>query len=109
MTNRTPPDFLSSDMADLSGHAADWFETLRDRICGQFEAIERDAGSTPLSDRPAGTFQRRSWNRDGGGGGRSDEGGSESGDDHGGGGSGDGGGDAATGGGGEVLSIYLLT
>ena len=70
MTNRTPPDFLSSDMADLSGHAADWFETLRDRICGQFEAIERDAGSTPLSDRPAGTFQRRSWNRDGGGGGQ---------------------------------------
>ena len=70
MTNRTPPDFLSSDMAALSGRAADWFQTLRDRICGQFEAIEQDAGNTPLSDRPAGTFQRTSWTRDGGGGGQ---------------------------------------
>ena len=68
--NRTPPDFLNSDMAALSGRAADWFETLRDRICGQFESIERDAADTPLSDRPAGTFQRRSWDRDGGGGGQ---------------------------------------
>ena len=68
--NRTPPDFLNSDMAALSGRAADWFETLRDRICGQFESIERDAADTPLSDRPAGTFQRTSWDRDGGGGGQ---------------------------------------
>jgi len=68
--NRTPPDFLNSDMAALSGRAADWFETLRDRICGQFESIERDAADTPLSDRPAGIFQRTSWDRDGGGGGQ---------------------------------------
>ena len=68
--NRTPPDFLNSDMAALSGRAADWFETLRDRICGQFESIERDAADTPLSDRPSGTFQRTSWDRDGGGGGQ---------------------------------------
>ena len=68
--NRTPPDFLNSDMAALSGRAADWFGTLRDRICGQFESIERDAADTPLSDRPAGTFQRTSWDRDGGGGGQ---------------------------------------
>ena len=68
--NRTPPDFLNSDMAALSGRAADWFETLRNRICGQFESIERDAADMPLSDRPAGTFQRTSWDRDGGGGGQ---------------------------------------
>ena len=35
-------------MIELDGQqqaARDWFESLRDRICGEFEAIEREAGS----------------------------------------------------------------
>ena len=70
MTQPSSADFLAPDMAALSGQAADWFASLRDRICGQFEAIEQAADNTPLGDRPPGTFQRTTWNRDGGGGGQ---------------------------------------
>ncbi|MFS0735743.1 oxygen-dependent coproporphyrinogen oxidase [Sphingomonas sp. 1P06PA] len=37
--------------------ARDWFESLRDRICAAFEAIEREAGSDAA-------FDYRPWNRD---------------------------------------------
>ncbi len=58
------PDLVESRKAE----AAAWFATLRDRICAAFEAIEDDyAGS--LSDRPAGRFERKAWDRPGGGGG----------------------------------------
>ena len=70
MTNRTQPDFLTPDMAELSSRAADWFEALRDQICGQFEAVESDAEDSPLADKPIGCFQRKHWTRDGGGGGQ---------------------------------------
>jgi len=49
MINRAPPDFLTPDMADFSVRVADWFEKLRDNICGQFETIESDAEDSPLS------------------------------------------------------------
>jgi coproporphyrinogen III oxidase len=57
----------------LKPAAKAWFESLRDRICGAFEAIE-ESGGGPLRDRPAGRFERTAWNRptedgsDGGGG-----------------------------------------
>ena len=38
-----------------------WFETLRDRICAAFEAIE-DAPN-PLTDAPPGRFSRSGWTR----------------------------------------------
>ena len=61
--------------AALQPEARAWFETLRDCICVAFEAIE-DRADHPLSDRPAGRFERRAWTRptddgsqgDGGGG-----------------------------------------
>ena len=33
------------DLDDQQQAARDWFEALRDRICAEFEAIEREAGS----------------------------------------------------------------
>lgn len=46
----------------LKAPARAWFETLRDRLCDAFEAIE-DSPDTPLSDRPPGRFVRSAWNR----------------------------------------------
>jgi coproporphyrinogen III oxidase len=37
--------------------AKDWFESLRDRICGAFEEIEREAGSDAV-------FERIAWDRE---------------------------------------------
>ncbi|MFP4269050.1 MAG: oxygen-dependent coproporphyrinogen oxidase [Alphaproteobacteria bacterium] len=46
-----------------------WFETLRDRICAAFEALE-DAVDQPATAALApGRFARRPWDRSGGGGG----------------------------------------
>lgn len=39
--------------------AEDWFRSLRDSICAEFEAIEDELGG----DRPAGRFERRAWDR----------------------------------------------
>jgi coproporphyrinogen III oxidase len=57
----------------MQGDARAWFESLRDRICAAFEAIE-DSEDHPLAYRPAGRFERTAWSRptedgaDGGGG-----------------------------------------
>ena len=39
-----------------------WFEALRDRICGAFEKLEDDYAG-PERHRPAGRFERSSWRR----------------------------------------------
>ncbi|HXT82645.1 MAG TPA: oxygen-dependent coproporphyrinogen oxidase [Acetobacteraceae bacterium] len=58
----------------LKSQARTWFEALRDRICGAFEAIENEPG-VPLADTAPGRFVRTAWTRptqdgsDGGGGG----------------------------------------
>lgn len=47
--------------------AAEWFRQLRDDICAAFEKLEDEA--TLLTEKPAGRFERKQWERPGGGGG----------------------------------------
>jgi len=39
-----------TDWTPFTARAKDWFETLRNRICAEFEAIEREAGSDAAFD-----------------------------------------------------------
>jgi coproporphyrinogen III oxidase len=52
----------------LKTAARAWFESLRDRLCAEFEAIEQ-AHDGKRSELPAGSFVRSAWERAGGGGG----------------------------------------
>src|SRR3954451_311082 len=66
MTEATPR------LAPLSEHqerTSSWFETLRDRICAAFEAIEQDYTGPDADSLPPGRFVRTNWDRSGGGGG----------------------------------------
>ena len=57
---------IQTELAEKKALASDWFAALRDDICAAFEAIE---DSVATKQKPAGRFERKSWNRDGGGGG----------------------------------------
>ena len=46
-----------------------WFETLRDRICAAFEALEDAYAGQDAADREPGRFVKKVWVREGGGGG----------------------------------------
>ncbi len=43
--------------------ARDWFESLRDRICAEFEAIEREAGGPSTGSGQAARFDYMPWDR----------------------------------------------
>ncbi|MBL8691201.1 MAG: oxygen-dependent coproporphyrinogen oxidase [Rhodospirillaceae bacterium] len=53
---------------ERKAEARAWFETLRDRLCAAFEAIEDDYQG-PLEELSPGRFERKAWDRPGGGGG----------------------------------------
>ena len=53
----------------LAAPARHWFETLRDRICAEFEKIEDELAAGPHRDMPPGRFERTAWTRPEGGGG----------------------------------------
>ena len=46
-----------SDWSKHNARAKGWFEELRDKICAEFEAIEREAGSEA-------SFEYDSWMRE---------------------------------------------
>ena len=46
----TPPEDTAPDWQALSARATDWFAELQRRICAEFEAIEREAGSDASFD-----------------------------------------------------------
>jgi len=53
-------------MTDTDQRKADtraWFESLRDRICAEFEKIETELGGTHR-ELPPGRFERKAWQRD---------------------------------------------
>ncbi|WP_321447309.1 oxygen-dependent coproporphyrinogen oxidase [uncultured Cohaesibacter sp.] len=60
--NSTVPEGLPADLEAKKQRATDWFRTLRDRICTEFEAIEQELkGSGPLLE--PGSFVRTPWER----------------------------------------------
>ena len=66
----TAKHVFEDEVQQQQDQACSWFASLRDSICASFEAIEADLqDTTPAADKPAGQFQRKSWQRDGGGGG----------------------------------------
>lgn len=70
MTETDAPSTADARHYDaLRPEARNWFESLRDRICAAFEAIEDDAGvrdapSLPGRSPAAGRFERTVWTRE---------------------------------------------
>ncbi|MDB5469212.1 MAG: Coproporphyrinogen oxidase, partial [Caulobacter sp.] len=58
----------TTDLDEKKRLAQAWFETLRDRICAAFEALE-DEAAADLYPGAAGRFVRKPWSREAGGGG----------------------------------------
>lgn len=50
------------EVEERKNTARAWFESLRDDICAAFETLEDELEGT-LSDRPAGRFERKAWER----------------------------------------------
>ncbi len=56
---------LPEKLEDKKLEASAWFTQLRDNICNAFEQLEEEIGEQdgPLSDQPAGRFERTPWER----------------------------------------------
>ncbi|WP_172123834.1 MULTISPECIES: oxygen-dependent coproporphyrinogen oxidase [unclassified Devosia] len=68
MTVHIPSMNIPDDIETKKTRATTWFRQLRDRICAEFEAIERKHQGSH-AHLPAGQFERSPWDRAAGGGG----------------------------------------
>ena len=59
---------MTDDVDDRRKRARAWFESLRDRLCTAFEALEDRAPADLYGPLP-GRFVRKAWDRPEGGGG----------------------------------------
>ena len=59
----------SPDISERKALTRAWFESLRDRICAAFEAIEDELSEGPHAHLPPGRFEKKAWDRADGGGG----------------------------------------
>jgi len=53
-----------SDLDEKKQTAREWFISLRDQICAEFEAIEDELTEGPKADLAAGRFERTPWQRE---------------------------------------------
>lgn len=67
-TKPAVPVGLPADIDTKKQLASEWFETLRDAICGRLEELEDEFGG-PDADGEAGRFVRTPWQRENGEGG----------------------------------------
>jgi coproporphyrinogen III oxidase len=56
-------DLEAAQQESTKQQARAWFESLRDRICAAFEAIERDYAGRQHGELEPGTFERKAWQR----------------------------------------------
>jgi coproporphyrinogen III oxidase len=64
VSSKVPDRPLPDNLEEKKGRAKAWFETLRDRICASFEALEDAADGAPGTDgRAAGRFEKSPWDR----------------------------------------------
>jgi len=68
MPNPAKKSMPTLTIEQKKAQTGDWFRTLRDRICAEFEKLETELTGTH-KDLPAGSFIRTPWNRPEGGGG----------------------------------------
>ena len=63
MSERGGP--IPDGIEDKKTQAADWFRTLRDKICALFEELEDEVGPRggPRAEEPAARFRREPWER----------------------------------------------
>jgi coproporphyrinogen III oxidase len=54
---------MTADLETAKQQARAWFESLRDRICAEFEKIENEYAGQQHGELPPGEFERKSWQR----------------------------------------------